>query len=419
MGRLPRRRPPRLSGLPMKILLFVLALFATQAQAGSAAAMSSGMVSVSTGGMSTSANFVGSFSGAAFNNNFTANVGGRSVVMPASMRIASNAGQFAANALRFNPLGLIGGALAAWAIAEGMEWINGQWTKRQPDTPLPGNLIWQSSSDASCRGYDPLATAQCGAPGGVNFTVSESFAGLIKYSFERPGSGWFSTVVVQTSTTPACPDGTIQNGSLCVGQPVPATQSDWDSLASKPLTDAAASDAAQRGVALPLESPQFNPPYQDVPLGDPVTDPVTGQKSQPKARVTPQSDGKSANVEPFSQPLDENGQPATDPETGQPKPNEAEPDKDPCALAPDRLSCIEKGEAEDVDLQTQNHGAGISPVSVGGGGSCPPDKSISLHGGTAVFSYQPICQLATMINPLVIAFAWLSAGFILIGAFRE
>jgi hypothetical protein len=34
-------------------------------------------------------------------------------------------------------------------------------------------------------------------------------------------------------------------------------------------------------------------------------------------------------------------------------------------------------------------------------------------------SYQPYCDFASKISPLIIAFAWLSAGFVVLGSVKE
>lgn len=419
MGWLSRRRPPRPDRLPMKILLIVLALISGHAHAATVPMSAPSGVTHAAGGWTTASNFVGSFSGASFNNNFSANVAGKAVTMPASMRIAANAGQFAATTMRMSPAGLIGGALAAWLLSKGLEWIDGQWQTKPISSDPVADKYWY--------GYGPCqsAAAQCGFEQVYSIWANSQGSGY-EVRLSAPWqvfSGYvYTSFEIRYQTGPWSNGGHVTiyyGGSAPAPVYQPATQEDWDRLAASPLPDAAAQQLAEAGKALPLDDPSWDNPYQDVPLSDPKTDPVTGEKYRDAARVTPNPDGTSADVEPYREPLDDNGDPIPDPQKPGETKKEAELNKDPCETATDRLSCIEKGQADDLDLDTQNQGSAVSPVSVGGGGSCPPDKVIALHGGTATFSYQPICQLATMINPLVIAFAWLSAGFILIGAFRE
>ncbi len=376
-------------------------------------------VSHSSGAWTTASNFVGSFSGASFNNNFSANVGGKAVTVPASMRIAANAGQFAANTMRFSPVGLIGGALAAWLLSKGIEWIDGQWQRRATANDPVQDKYWYGYG--VCQGIAAHCSFQqvydiWAGSFGNGYQVRLSGSWEIGSSYVR------TTFEIRYQNDPWQNGGTVYiyyGGTAPAPAYQPATQQDWDDLAATPLPDAAAQQLAEAGKALPLDDPQYEQPYQDVPLSDPKVDPVTGQKYRDAARVTPSEDGTSADVEPYREPLDEEGEPIPDPEKPGVTKKEATQNQDPCKTATNRLGCLDKGEADDIEIEKQNQGQSISPVSVGGGGSCPADRSISLTHGQATFSYQPICQLATMINPLVLAFAWLSAGFILIGAFRE
>jgi hypothetical protein len=52
-------------------------------------------------------------------------------------------------------------------------------------------------------------------------------------------------------------------------------------------------------------------------------------------------------------------------------------------------------------------------------GSCPAPQSIVTSRGTISMSNQPLCNLATGVQPLFIALAYLAAGFIVFGAVRS
>lgn len=92
--------------------------------------------------------------------------------------------------------------------------------------------------------------------------------------------------------------------------------------------------------------------------------------------------------------------------------------KDQCKDNPDRLSCSEFGEVEDSELQTQNSPlpSSLSPVGIATNVSCPAD--VALPKGLT-FSWAGACEFASAMYPIVLAIAWLSAGMILVGAFRE
>ena len=59
----------------------------------------------------------------------------------------------------------------------------------------------------------------------------------------------------------------------------------------------------------------------------------------------------------------------------------------------------------------------ITPVSLGGSGSCPAPITLPHNWGQV--SYQPACDLAGMIKPITLAFAWLAAVLIAVGGFKD
>lgn len=54
-----------------------------------------------------------------------------------------------------------------------------------------------------------------------------------------------------------------------------------------------------------------------------------------------------------------------------------------------------------------------------GEGSCPSPQSISLHGISVDISYQPYCDIASGIRPILIALAFMSAAYIVFGGVKE
>lgn len=59
----------------------------------------------------------------------------------------------------------------------------------------------------------------------------------------------------------------------------------------------------------------------------------------------------------------------------------------------------------------------IAPVSVAASGSCPQGPAMPF--GIGYMPMDGICSLASGIRPIILALAWLSAGLIVVGAFRE
>lgn len=406
------------------MILRILILFALCFGSASAATvvLKSPANVVKTGGSWATAGSA-AFNAGSFNSGFTTSVAGRAVSVPATWRLAANAGQFAANAVRMNPTLLIGTAVASWLLPYGLEWIENQWIRGESVTiPLQYSCYtatgWACKTNAqdACTEYANYRNG-----GGVSVTCSPGGNDtMCSCSCVGPYCGGnYDTTITRTGQT-SCPAGTTQNGAYCVGRITsPATQADWDAVASSPFVDPAAQELATKGVPLPLAPPEINPAPIDIPISDPYIDPVTGKRFQDIARVTPQpSQPDTAEVQTVKQEVDAQGQPVVDPATQQPVTPE-EKEQDECKLFPDRLGCIDKGETDDEDLQTRDLGQSINPVSVGSGGSCPSDKQLSYLGKQITFSWSPICQGATWINPIVLAIAWLLAAYILVGAIRE
>lgn len=369
----------------------LLGAVATLGHAAAVPIMTPAGIASTASGFTTGSGFVGNFSAASFSGSFTTNVAGKMTTMPAAMRMASNAGQFAVNALRLNPAGLAGAAVAAWLLPYGLQWLNGQWVK-DVDPLVP--------SDSVCG----ITARQC---------VMQASAGYGNYT-----ALWFSSTTYScTATVQEYPNINVACSKVGTPTPQPATDADWAAPSAAALPDAAAAELAAKGVPIPLQNPEFNPKYHDVPLGDPRIDPKTGQRMQDKARITPQSDGKSADVQVYSQPQNPDGTPATDPTTGGAlPPSEKTPDF--CELHPTAMGCQEFGTPEDSGKLTES-ALGVSSITVqsfGSSAACP--APIQLPKG-ASFSFEWPCRMAEGVKPFLLALAWLAAGLIVIGAARN
>lgn len=53
-------------------------------------------------------------------------------------------------------------------------------------------------------------------------------------------------------------------------------------------------------------------------------------------------------------------------------------------------------------------------ITVGSSGACPSPNTVTVAGSALTFSYQPFCDFATLLNPLLVTFAYLSAAFIIV-----
>lgn len=90
-----------------------------------------------------------------------------------------------------------------------------------------------------------------------------------------------------------------------------------------------------------------------------------------------------------------------------------------CAENPTSSICQEQefGNVDDSTLGDKTVSVAISPVSVGGAGSCPAPSVMVLHGHTYYFDWTTYCNFANGIRPILLAFAWLAAAGILVGGF--
>lgn len=88
---------------------------------------------------------------------------------------------------------------------------------------------------------------------------------------------------------------------------------------------------------------------------------------------------------------------------------------DECKNYPDRVGCSKFGDAGSVTVGSTTIPVSTDYTPVGGAGVCPAD--VTVRGIT--FSYQPICNFASAVRPLVIGFAWLSFAFIVAGVVRK
>lgn len=92
-----------------------------------------------------------------------------------------------------------------------------------------------------------------------------------------------------------------------------------------------------------------------------------------------------------------------------------------CQDNPTAAICAEQdfGVVEEITLGEKNISVAITPVSVGGAGSCPAPTSITIAGRTKYIEWTTWCNFANGVRPILLAFAWLSAAGLLVGSFRS
>jgi len=169
-------------------------------------------------------------------------------------------------------------------------------------------------------------------------------------------------------------------------------------------------------VSTPLRVPQGNP----VP-SSPATDPQT--YTSPVVDIVPSPSLDSPwrlDVQPKTivttspEPLVKEPVPLSPPAGQTEKPSQEQLDL--CALHPEILACstpqLNTPESDDLDNVEKPLTFIHSPFS--GSGSCP--APVHVPGANVDFKYDLVCDFMSGVKPLVIAFASLSAGFIILGA---
>lgn len=111
------------------------------------------------------------------------------------------------------------------------------------------------------------------------------------------------------------------------------------------------------------------------------------------------------------------GQTTTTTDQTTPSPDAAapEPEKALCEEFPDASGCAKlgkmTGDPQTVAEQPVQVNQ-ITPQSIGGsGGACPSDRVMNTSYGTLTFSWLNLCGLAEGVRPVILAMAWLVAGF--------
>ncbi|UYB72937.1 virulence factor TspB C-terminal domain-related protein [Aeromonas veronii] len=216
------------------------------------------------------------------------------------------------------------------------------------------------------------------------------------------------------------------------GQPVwtgrPANDSDFSKIPNLTIPQIIslwASLPSLLGKPYPITGTNFTP-YSEW-LGDPyfkdgnwwrdrMDISPSGTKSSPtrvRADIGPVKfgDATNPNVVPDTGPAGGTG--------GAPQPEKEKPTF--CEANPMSIACAEMGELKDEKLEVEERPVDVSYTPWGSSTSqCPADKVIPLWDDQSItISYSPVCQFASLLRPLVIALAFVAAGFIVAGITRK
>lgn len=354
------------------------------------------------------------------------NVGARSVTMPVAYRIAANSATVAARFAFGSPALMVGAGVAAAAYyyynskgysVESMQGAPPVWWHEEPQ--LEGEFLVYGQSFGNLAAATAFA---CGLMAGTDSCGVTQATDIL----------WYVKITFPGNPTPSYPTD-IQFLGQQVMVKVQAEPEKFERAFSEPLPDSLLSKLP---IPLPVEEPILNPSAEPlpksrplrIPVGDPqpVPDSVPQQWKTPAIDVVPsptESDPWRVDVQPVDivktnpdkvpESYVEPDAPP-DPETQvKPKP---ESEQGFCLLFPDILACAKPqlDTPDAPDIQKQNMDIAITPDSGwGGGGSCPASRHIA--GANVEFSFQPLCDGIAKFRPLILAFAWLSAAFILVG----
>lgn len=361
--------------------------------------------------------------------NVTVNVGGRAVTVPAAMRTAANAGSVIARAaLVVTPWGRAI-QFAQWAQVGSWIWdeANQQWLA--PKTVLAAGWEWNISGykSGSCQGAVDAYRNAAGYPGAAecyNFGTHEN---------GNPTASWRIRAVNGNCCVES---GNVMADAKQMPTTVhePATDSDADELAADHPIPEEALEEAQKHLPVPMDLPIINP-YPDlagdavplrVPQGEPVPVPNTNPQryDQPVTDIVPAPSPATpwrVDVQPKivqgEDPVGvEEPEPVVD---GDPVGEPNAEGKTDCDKYPEASGC----KPLDVPNDTTQIPEVTIPVAInpdGGWGAdnaaCPADRSVSMLGQNIPIPFTLFCQYFSGLRYVIIAFAWLGAGFILLGA---
>lgn len=386
-------------------------------------------------------------------------VPGRPVTMPVSYRFSANAGRFAAAALFANPYVRFGVGIAAWLGAE-LIWdeVEKVWKRRSTeDGKISDGYIWYGGNDKKlCFRYSAIDAVKCSLE--IVHSITEFRDCKIDSSSENSASGSCLYIPnnnrLQISVSKKisdCPAGWYVTPAGCIQNPPMKTITEEefiDDLTKRPMPEKVPKELPYP-TPLPVDpnpwinpepgpNPKTRPTF--VPTGDPIPNPNYDPNAEPspenkpyirpgihiKPSPTPEEPWRM-DLKPVNRPSDNNEPlpgPVPDPvpDGGTGNPND-KPQEQPglCDLYPDILACVKLDKPENVDLPTKDIDFNVSPDGGWGASNaaCPAPRVLTVQGRTIPIPFDLFCTWASGLRPVILALAWLSAAFIILGAKEE
>jgi len=390
--------------------------------------------------------------------NAAINVGGRAVAVPVGMRLAANAAMIGSKFSFGNPAIFAASILVPiawqWYVGNGQFLIkDGVWGKIDQGNCGPSGkcYLYRYVNDGKIGQLLPSMPAACQSLASVyNSTTGSSYTGSLE------GETCFLNGIDPISHN-AYKWGGWDPIKIPVDTPTssfsPVSESEFvGKMAPLPIPDKMPEETPT--VDWPVEQPVLNPgpdgnptPFF-IPSGNPVPTPDPNVWNQPGIRVVPAPTPDSPfRVDLQPENIPQNSPVPKTPAELNPVPTPSSPASAPvsvpvpsdklglcdqypgiaaCAPAappeaktkfceenPDVLAC-QKTDTPDVpDMKEESKDISITPDSGWGegGGSCPAPRKLS----KSEISFQPICDFASGVRPVVIAVAWLTAAGMLLG----
>lgn len=390
------------------------------------------------------------------------NVAGRTVTMPAAYRLAANAPRIAAAAVFLNPWVRTAASIASWLGAAAITYnaLSGKWETVEDGEVSTGfeysfqlETGWHSSLNSAATARLAFVKQWDAANWTRTLNSCDTQANRCTFTVISPGNSpqvYEETAYVQAAQ---CPPGSVKTPAGCrltQTREITTPEEMGDILNPKPMPDRVPLELPPN-VPLPVEQPVINPepgpnPVHRplfVPTGDPVKNPNYDPQAQPSpanqpniqpgVRLVPSPtpnepwridhqpvDRPVASPEPSPEPV-----PEPVPQPGQDDPSSADKPKedksDLCKDNPDIVACAKMDDVEPEEVQNHQEQLSITPSAgwESGAATCPAPVTRQVAGLTLEMQWQPFCDLATGIRPVILALAWVAAAMMVIGVARR
>lgn len=405
------------------------------------------------GFVGTSAANTATFAQNTVRTNASLNVGGRIVTIPAEFRFAQNAPRYAAAAIMRHPYIRTAAAVASWLGVAGLIYdeISGFWSIESDNGDFDiseGKIIFYKyegvyvegfSFASACSSFLNAIQAEFGLHSFEPVGLTTSTKCTYRFKTDPNSSIVYTNNIWGSikSDAPNCPAGWFITPAGCVQNPPPKTLTEAEAieeLTRHPMPDEVPNSVPE---PLPVELPSFPPFF--VPSSEPRVNPNynpalpaspdNAPYYQPGVEVKPAPTASTpwqVSLTPQNQPVVDPTQVGSEtrplPDSGggsgggsETKPPEAADDF--CARNPGVIAC-QTLEHEDDDTKLPEKAIEfefdlISGFS--GSATCPAFPNVGDMLGGKQISWQPFCDTLAKLKNLLLAFAWASAAFILLG----